>query len=146
MIGNEAKISYLPSGKPLLEQSIYKNISITHSRDFVAIILSMNRKVGIDIEDTTRDFERIRQRYLSLDESQFTGNNQQLQCLFWCIKEAVFKLVGVEGVEFREQIRITPDEIEQNRFFTTFIDGDKRTTYPVNFEFFEESCLAWVVE
>lgn len=146
MIGDEFAISYLPSGKPLLLHKIFRKISITHSRDFVSAIVHESENVGIDIENTARDFKRIEKRFLSAEELKFTGENTELKCLFWCAKEAVFKLVDVEGIEFREQIIVSPESEDNKQFLVEFITGDKRVNYQINYDFFAENFLVWIVE
>jgi len=146
MLGNEFSISYLPSGKPLLEHKIFRKISITHSRDFVAIIVHESKNVGIDIENTTRDFKRIEKRFLSEEELNFTGENAELKCLFWCAKEAVFKLVDDEGIEFREQIIVSREPKNENQFSVEFITAAKRLNYQAHCVFFSKNCMVWIVE
>lgn len=146
MIGNEFTISYMPSGKPLLLHKLFREISITHSRDFVAIIVHESKKIGIDIENIARDFKRIEKRFLSAEELEFTGDNAELKCLFWCAKEAVFKLVDDEGIEFREQIIVNPVPENRNQFSAEFITACKRINYQIHYDFFAENCLVWIVE
>lgn len=145
MIGNKFSLSYLASGKPLLVHETFKKISITHSRNFVAVIVHESENVGIDIEDTTRNFQRVEQRFLSAEELGFVQENQLLKCLFWCAKEAIFKLVDEEGIEFREQIIVTADPENENQFLARYITTRKKVTYSLNYEFFAGNCLVWVV-
>ena len=49
LLGEEKIIEYAPSGKPRLADSSYF-ISISHTRGYVAVILSPRSEVGIDIE------------------------------------------------------------------------------------------------
>ncbi len=146
MIGPEFSISYLPSGKPILEHKIFKKISITHSRDFVAIIVHESKNVGIDIEETSRNFKRVEKRFLSEEELVYIGENNQLKCLYWCAKEAVFKLIEEEGIEFKEQIIVTPSTELKTQFLARFISPLKNNCYQINFEYFSGNCLTWVVE
>jgi len=146
MIGPEFSISYLASGKPILNHDTFKTISITHSRDFVAIIIHQSKHVGIDIEDTNRDFRRIEKRFLSDRELDFVAGDDQLKCLFWCAKEAVFKLVEDEGIEFKEQIIVSPNREQENRFSAKFLNKGKNTDYQLNYDSFSGNCMVWVVE
>ena len=142
LIGPDFTISYLNSGKPILTHDRFKHISISHSRNFAAIILHEHRNVGIDIEETTRDFNRIEKKYLSDIEIRQTNKNPQQQCLYWCAKEAIFKLVDDEGVEFKQQIHITPES--ENLYFAKFTSGDMESNYQLHYEFFAGNCLVWV--
>lgn len=145
LIGTDFAISYLSSGKPILKHDRFKHISISHSRDFAAVLLHEHLNVGIDIEETTRDYNRIEKRYLSDDEIIQTDKNGQLQCLYWCAKEAIFKLVDDEGIEFRQQIHISPGSaMPENQFSAKFISKNREYNYQLHYQFFSEHCLVWV--
>jgi len=146
MIGSDFSISYLPSGKPLLNHKLFRKISITHSRDFVAIIVHESKNVGIDIENRKRDFRRIEKRFLSVAELNFVKENEDLKCLFWCAKEAVFKLVEEEGIEFKEQILVRPNREHEDQLLATFISKDKNTDYQLSYDYFADNYLVWVAD
>jgi len=142
LIGSDFAISYLGSGKPILKHDRFKHISISHSRDFAAVILHEHLNVGIDIEETTRDYNRIEKKYLSDVELIQTNKNPQLQCLYWCAKEAIFKLVDDEGIEFRRQIHIIPEHEDQ--YYAKFMSGNQESSYKLHHQFISEHCLVWV--
>jgi len=144
LIGPDFTISYFDSGKPILKHNRFRHISISHSRNFAAVIIHEHLNVGIDIEETTRDFNRIEKRYLSDLELAQTNKNSQLQCLYWCAKEAIFKLVDDEGIEFKQQIHIIPEP--ENQFSAKFISKDKESTYKLHYQFFSDHCLVWVAD
>lgn len=143
LIGFDFTISYLESGKPILQHDRFRHISISHSRDFAAVILHENLGVGIDIEDTSRDFSRIDKRFLSDEELSFVGSDPQLQCLYWCAKEAIFKLVDDQGIDFKKQIHISPDS-KSNGFRGKFISGESEIFFHLHHEYFSGNCLVWV--
>jgi len=147
LIGPDFTVSYLDSGKPILNHGQFKHISISHSGDFAAVILHEYLNVGIDVEETTRDFTRIEKRYLSDNELIQTDKNPKLKSLFWCAKEAIFKLVPEEGIDFRQQVEISllNNEIE-NRFSAQFKSGNMVSVYQLHYHFFSSQCLAWVIE
>ncbi len=143
LIGPNFTISYQESGKPILKHNKFRYISISHSRDFAAVILHENVSVGIDIESTTRDFIRVENRFLSDEERVRTNRDPLLQCLFWCAKEAIFKLIDDQGVDFKKQIRLSFNSVS-NQFSGKFISEEKETDYQLYHEFFAENCLVWV--
>lgn len=146
LIGNDHRISYSEHGKPILDDEVYKFISISHSRDFVAILVHQNTDVGIDIESQDRNYAAVLKKYLSEEELIGVGNNIIIQSLYWCAKEAIFKLVPQDGVEFRKQIHILPfDPDNADQFKAQFISGENRTTYRLHFNVFSGNCLVWVI-
>lgn len=145
LLGSNYQLSYLNSGKPILDHTDFKHISITHSANFVAVFVHKDHETGIDIESTDRDFRKIEKRYLSEEELREVGTSNELHCLYWCAKEAVFKLVLDEGIEFRTQIRIEPiDYLTQNSFTAKYLSGEKETAYRLFFESFANQMLVWV--
>lgn len=144
MIGSPFHISYTKSGKPLLDHPAYPHISISHSRDFVAVLIHRQLAVGIDIESMNRNYAPIRKRYLSEMELQQVTEDPLLQCLYWCAKEAIFKLVEEEGVDFRKQIEIIAFDSQQDTFSARFICDNQYRTYLLHFTSFEAHCMVWV--
>ena len=144
LIGPDFAISYLETGKPILQHDRFQHISISHSRDFAAVILHENQSVGIDIEDTSRDFSRIEKRFLSDEELAVVGNNPLRQCLYWCAKEAIFKLVDDQGIDFKKQIHISEDTTN-NSFHGKFISELGVISVQLHHEYFSGNCMVWVV-
>jgi len=145
LIGNDFTLTYLQTGKPILFHEIYKYISITHSRDFVAIFVHKKCEIGIDIESVNRDFGKVEKRYMSDEELRQTNGNQTLQCLYWCSKEAIFKLVKEDGIEFRQQIHITPfDYLKESQFTARFITETREMVYRLHFLALSDQVMVWV--
>lgn len=145
MIGSNHRISYTESRKPILKHNTFKFISISHSREFVAILVHKTIAVGIDIESLSRNYAPVLKKYLSDQEQIQVGGNVLLQSLYWCAKEAVFKLVPEDGIDFRKQIQILPfDPQTTDRFPCRFISGEKQTAYNLQFKLIVDNCLVWV--
>jgi 4'-phosphopantetheinyl transferase len=145
LIGTDFTISYAESGKPILNHARYKNISISHSRYFAAVFIHEEHQVGLDIEDSARNYNSIEKRYLSDEELLHVSKNPLLQCLYWCAKEAIFKLVPDHDIEFRNQIHISPFNPEQeDRFQVKFKSEKGDSIHELQFQIFEGHCLVWV--
>lgn len=147
LIGLDFSITYARTGKPVLDHAIYKHLSISHSYDFVAVILHKHMNVGLDIESISRNYNPIEKRYLSDNELIQVNKIPRNQCLYWCAKEAVFKLVPEDGIEFRHQIQIpsfNPDM--EKEFHARFIEGARELVYKLHFQIFSEHCLVWVID
>ena len=64
-VGEQAlRVAYSTSGEPLFE-GLEGSISVTHSRRYVALARSWQGRCGIDIEQLDRNFERIKERYMT---------------------------------------------------------------------------------
>lgn len=99
-----AQIEYLESGRPILNNSQYKHISVSHSRDYVAVALS-SEPCGVDVESLDRNFERVKARFLSVEEASLCENEHWV-AVVWSAKEAMYKMAGREGVDFLHDIQV----------------------------------------
>ncbi len=147
LIGSDFSISYSNAGKPILNHDTFNYISISHSRDFAAVFIHKELEVGLDIESTTRNYNPIAKRYLSDSEMVDVNKDTLLQCLYWCAKEAIFKLVPDEGVEFREQIHIKRfDPRLEDQFTAQYTHANNKSHYRLHFQIFDDHGLVWVTE
>ena len=97
MMGGMHEIIHNSDGKPYLECG--KNISISHTRGYVAVILSDNSDVAIDIEYMDERVCRIADRFLRDDEK--TDETIE-KLLSWCAKESLYKLYSQDKLVFHE--------------------------------------------
>jgi 4'-phosphopantetheinyl transferase len=109
LLGFYPEIKHDRNRRPYLSNSGY-HISISHSRSLLTVILS-EKQVGIDTEENIRNVSHIAARFLSPEEILWTSSTDEPNhtwILCWSIKESVFKMMGVENVDFRTMIRIDP--------------------------------------
>lgn len=126
MFDEKVYLSHHDNGKPYIENNAI-NISITHTDQYVAVILNDENEVGIDCESLNRDFSAVEKKALSEEE---IGNledeqkNEQL-AIYWCAKEAIFKLTSQYDVDFAEQIQIDGFRYrDEGELSATFTDKD----------------------
>lgn len=143
-------LSHHDNGKPFLENCI-TNISITHTDKYVAIITHQEEDLGIDMESVDRDFSAVREKALSDEERDDLDDDddrisEQL-AIYWCAKEAIFKRMSQNKVDFAEQIhihRFSPrDEGELEAVFI-HKDGYEEEFEP-QYMTFDRHVLAWIV-
>ena len=141
-------LNHHDNGKPYLENCI-TNISITHTDKYVAIITHDEDDLGIDIESLDRDFSAVEKKALSEDEIEDLDDdrrNEQL-AIYWCAKEAIFKRMSQNRVDFSEQIEVAKFSPKgEGELEATFIHKDG---YEEDFELeyitFDRHVLVWVV-
>ena len=150
MFEEKVYLSHHDNGKPYIENCV-TNISITHTDKYVAIILNDNDEVGIDIESLDRDFSSVEKKALSEDEiddlEDDESRNEQLG-IYWCAKEAIFKMLGQYKLDFAEQIeveRFRPKD--DGELEATFVDKDGyEEEYELSYITFDRHVLVWVVQ
>lgn len=110
LLGREARIAYRTTGAPYLPD-VSLSISISHTKGYVAVLLSHQPAAGIDIEHRSDRILKIRSRFLAPDEERNVINQTyEVECLLvcWCAKETLFKLIGQENVDFCRHLHVLP--------------------------------------
>jgi len=140
-------LSHHDNGKPYLENNPV-NISITHTEKYVAVILHEEENVGIDLESLDRDFSAVEKKALSedeIDDLDDDNRNEQL-AIYWCAKEAVFKLLSRYNVDFAEQIEIERFRLRgEGELEATFTSKDEEEEFDLEYMTFDRHVLVWVV-
>jgi phosphopantetheinyl transferase len=122
-------VSYFPSGKPYLDSGSHR-ISVTHAGRFAAVACSENSRVGIDIEEIRDRILRVTDRFMTKSELDSLDEHYKLEqiYIFWGGKEALYKLYGEPGLDFRNDIRIKPFDYfcSKNKYCTAEITANGR--------------------
>ncbi|TPE44670.1 4'-phosphopantetheinyl transferase family protein [Pontibacter mangrovi] len=94
-------------GKPYFPDSRF-HVSISHSPQLAAVILSDKYEVGIDIEPISAKALRVQDKFLTDGEKSHTLANEQSTCLYWSAKETLYKLYSRKQLIFKENLEIKP--------------------------------------
>ena len=144
MLEQQVPIHYNEQGAPMLTDFEGLNISISHTKDFVAVALSEKGRPGVDVEqiehpEDSRDtrIERVRSRFMADDEQADTIIGMLLH---WSAKESVFKTLGEEGIDFRKDFHVEPfDELcYEGQFNLTDMDDH---THIIIYKVFDDFVL-----
>lgn len=112
---HDVKLSHSATGKPYLEE-IRKHISISHSNEYVAIAIS-DMPVGMDIQVKDGKVLKVADRFISTDEVIEPGNALIHTLLHWSAKEAIYKLLDREGLDFLRDVKVLPFVPSKEGFF-----------------------------
>ena len=109
MTQQDLTITYNGNRKPYVKENLY-NISISHSKDLTAILLSQKKRVGIDMEFMSHRIGRIAHRFINSDEIITEDNelNKYHMYIHWCAKEALYKICDKQDIQLKENITIEP--------------------------------------
>ena len=109
-------------GKPFL-QNLPHQISLSNSFPFVAVQVHPEQSVGIDLEQPRSKLFSVMRRVLTDDEWNDGANNLKKLCVYWCAKEAMYKIYGKRSLIFTEQILLQPFSLgQQGSVFGTIHD------------------------
>ena len=141
-------LNHHDNGKPYLENCA-TTISITHTEKYVAIIIHDEEEVGIDIESLDRDFAVVEKKALSEDEIDDLNDekkNEQL-AIYWCAKEAIFKRMSQNRVNYAEQIEVEKFNLrKEGELEATFIHKDEHEEdFELEYMMFDRHVLVWLV-
>ena len=147
LVGTDATIGYKDSGEPYLDDGSYY-ISITHTREYVGIILNPTYRVGIDVERISDKAVRVKDKFLSEGEQAFVehDNARVHLALMWSVKEAIYKVMSTKPSNIIEQITISP--------FVPYLEGTieacqtvtkDNTEFRLRYRIEPEVCKVWTV-
>ena len=111
LLGEDKEILYNSIGKPYLSDNSF-HISISHTKGYAALIINKENEVAIDIEKISSRVENVRKRFVNeAEEKAISQSNELLHLLLhWSAKESIYKWLGVENVDFKADLHISPFE------------------------------------
>ena len=98
--GNEL---YLEDDKPFIRGN-EKFVSVAHTQNLIAMIIA-KYPCGIDIESSERDTSKIKHKFLN-DNDFTSGESNKNLIQNWCSKEVLFKINGVNDINFKQHLTI----------------------------------------
>lgn len=137
---------YDENGKPHLKDE--KHISITHSFNFAAIIIS-DKEVGIDIEKQRNKILRIAHKFTPIEEYRTIANEDAMMrklTIVWCAKESLYKSYAEKGVSFLENIYVDEFNLDENKTTANVNYEGKEQKYTVDFFEFEGFTCAYALQ
>ncbi|NHN26624.1 4'-phosphopantetheinyl transferase superfamily protein [Flavobacterium jejuense] len=127
-------------GKPHLKDG--KHISISHSQDFSAILIS-NTPMGIDLEILKDKIVTIAPRFMDAShlENLEQDNKIKKATVIWGIKESIFKIKNERGISFPKHIFEKPFHLNDKRGFAQLRFNNLIEEYCFQFEFVDNYAL-----
>lgn len=117
MLGEKVGITHNSQGKPILINSSW-DISITHTKKIVGIILGKGHNMALDIEYLSERVEKVTSKFLSTKEQENISSKDRLLHLYqyWCAKECLIKLMGRKDLHLTTELQINPFTPHQESF------------------------------
>jgi len=138
---------YDDTGKPHLKDGTH--ISISHSFQFSAVIVSTATPVGIDIEKQRDKILRIAHKFTPLREYRTIANHEALVrklTIVWGGKESIYKVYAEKGLSFLKNIDIDDFSMEASHTKGTVYYGKDTTIYSLDFLEFEGFTCVYALE
>ncbi len=137
-------IAIADTRKPYLPGEEY-HFSISHCGDYAGVIVSKDKRVGVDLEINTLTVLKIKQKFLNLEELMFHKIHEEKPfTLLWCAKEAIFKWYGNGEVDFRQHIHLHEVSGEETGDIKAEFLKGMNMKLEVHYRRIHDFCLAWV--
>lgn len=140
-------LTYDANGKPHLSDG--KHISITHSYEFSAIIVS-TKNVGIDLEMKREKIIKIAHKFIETEFDFLDSNHQYIEQLsvIWGAKEALYKMCNSRSLSFKQDMHIQPFSLKNNtgKALVDCKELDFACQFTFHFESFENYTLVYALE
>lgn len=135
---NDHDLNYDEFGKPHLIDGRF--ISITHSFNFTAIIISEDKKVGIDIEKQREKILKIAHKFTPIEEYKTIANIDALirkLTIVWAAKESLYKIYGKKKLLFLHHIYIEDFKFEDCKTSGSIRFEEENSIHQIHFLEFE---------
>ena len=134
---SDLDLYYDAFGKPHLNGE--KHISISHSREFSAIVIS-DKKIGIDLEKLKDKTLKIAPRYMDISQLEELSEEEKIvkATIVWGIKETIFKIKNESGISFPEHIFESPFNLEDKKARAQLKFNNKIEDYTIVFDSIED--------
>jgi phosphopantetheinyl transferase len=144
---SDLDLYYDAFGKPHLNDGMH--ISITHSHEFSAIILS-DQNTGIDIERRRDKIINIADKFVDL-ESRFLDKQAHSDYIsrltvIWGVKESVFKICNEPGISFKNHIQVDSFQMNDSSGFAVLKMEQVQRFFEIYFEEIENFNLVYAFE
>lgn len=145
LLGEEKITKRRKTGQPYITDGSY-HISISHTKDYAAILLHKTHLVGIDIEARSERVLKIAEKFIS--ENEFIDLSQQVehQLLHWSAKESLFKVMNLKGIDFKEHLHIEHFTPSASGMFGAYeTKTDAKNHFTIHYEIHPDYVLTWLI-
>ncbi len=146
LLSKNKKIISNENGKPFLSDNSYK-ISIAHSKKMVTLILSKKNDVAIDVENILSGrVNKVVSKFLSEKEiKSINSQNKTSQLyIYWCAKEALYKIFNEKNLNLKKNIYIEPFNLKkEGSFVGNIISQELTDKFLLNYFFLSNYVIVW---
>ena len=136
-------ITYDLDRKPILNSEF--NISISHSHEIAALVISNNLKFGMDVQFKESKILNIKNKFLNKSEKSNIGDDPTVDILtmVWTSKESIYKAIGIKGISFSENIKIDKVTVKDKIGKGYYINGAEKVKFDLRFFYLDEYIVCY---
>lgn len=138
-------------GRPEMQNFDYR-MSISHARDYSAVILSRRYTVGVDVESLRHDMARLKHKFMRPDELEAMPPEHSLAyvLLHWSAKEVMYKIYYRRKLDFREHMGVRPfnliGNLDEGQFEGWVSKGEYERNFTLRYRRIDDYYLVWAVD
>lgn len=142
------EITYNKNGKPYLLSSDFC-ISISHTKKYACILLYRHREIGVDIEEYADRVEKVVSHFINDTERPLPPNDRNRiwsLLLHWCAKEALYKCIDNDVIDFKSQMTVIPFDFAPTGTFQ-MMDSSQvpHKLYNMHFRIYNDYALVFTI-
>jgi len=148
MLGKDTRILYNAENKPFVRGNTH-NISISHSNNLTAVLISKDKRVGIDLEFMSGKISKVADKFINEKESITSDPemNKYHLYLHWCAKEAMYKILDKQDINFRDGLTIAPFIPDEHGFMNgQVLNGSGEENLELEYLQHDNYALVWCVK
>jgi 4'-phosphopantetheinyl transferase len=109
------------------------HISITHSHQMAAVLISLEKQVAIDLELLDSRIERVSKKFIGEEEWNYLTPLASVEMLttIWSAKETLYKLYGKKALNFKKQLFIKPFLVQTSQISGSIKLSDKEHNFDI---------------
>lgn len=145
MLGNDTRIIYNADNKPFVKGFTH-NISISHSNNLTAVLLSPDKLVGIDLEFMSGKIGKVADKFINsreviTEDPKLIKNHLYLH---WCAKEAMYKICDKQDINFRDGLTVHPFSPEEQGFMKGSVTNESgQENFELEYLLHDNYALVW---
>ena len=145
MLGNDTRIIYNADNKPFVKGFTH-NISISHSNNLTAVLLSPDKLVGIDLEYMSGKIGKVADKFINsreviTEDPKLIKNHLYLH---WCAKEAMYKICDKQDINFRDGLTVHPFGPEEQGFMKGSVTNESgQENFELEYLLHDNYALVW---
>lgn len=149
--GHEYRILHKSSGKPYVEGEPFQ-LTISHTKGYVAVGIHPSAGVGMDIEQCTERVKKVVDRFVHLEEipdRNILSPEELLGqlLLHWSAKETLYKVLDCQEVDFVKHLRILPFKLNENGTLSgAEYRTDRHRSFQIRYLLHPDFVCTWCVD
>ena len=138
----DSDLSYGADGNPLIKSGC---VSISHSKEFVAVLVS-DQKVGVDIESNSDKCFQIMQKFIGVENEFPIKMDRKIAQILWNMKESLYKIIAFKEIDFKENLVVIPFSLNEKQTKIWFVKNEFTQDYIANYFINKNYSLAYIID